>query len=249
MSRLLKALPLALSIAALIVFAAFAASCGSSSAQARFVNAISQAGSLDIDINGTKQFSSVGVNAASASTYIGVPSGSDTIEGFQAGGTTVAFASQTVSLNSGSSYTLVATGFLNGSIAPTVLNPVDNNTEPPNGSVSFRVIHASPDGQTPVDVYILPYPVTCDLGAGQCSAAVTSLAYQSVSTYATQNYNSGGGGFQMFVTVHGSTTPLFNFGPFSVGSSSVGSIRTIVLTDNSSGNGFSDSPIVLDDLN
>ena len=42
MLRWLKALPLALAIAALIVFATFAASCGSNNSQARFVNAISE---------------------------------------------------------------------------------------------------------------------------------------------------------------------------------------------------------------
>ena len=41
MLRWLKALPLTLALAALIVFATFAASCGSNNSQARFVNAIS----------------------------------------------------------------------------------------------------------------------------------------------------------------------------------------------------------------
>jgi hypothetical protein len=256
MLRLLKALPLALAIAALIVFAAFAASCGSSNSNARFVNAIpDSAGALDIEFNGTKEFQSIAFPAASGSTYVSVPSGSDTIEGVQAGGTTVAFPNQTITLNSGSQYTLVATGLLSGTV--TILNPLDTNTAPANGTVSFRVINASQfgplGGGTPADIYILPNPVTCQIGAAGCTATISGLAYQSTSGYANQNYNSNGQGYTMYVTVAGNPTPVWTF-PLSGGSSSVGTIRTLVLTDGactgSCGAGaMNTQPIILDDLN
>ncbi len=244
MFRLLKALPLTLALAALFLFTG----CGSSSSQARFVNAIPDAGVLDIDVGGTKEFSSVAFATASGSNYVGVPSGSVTIEGFASGTTTEAFTTSGVSLNSGSEYTLVAVGFLTGSVI--VLNPVDNNTEPADGMVSFRVINASPSGGT-VDVYILPNPISCQLGTqpGDCAPTIPALAYQSTSTYATQSFNSNGQNFTLIVTTSGNTTPIFSFPLPSVGSSSLGSIRTLVLTDNSSGTAINDEPIVLDDLN
>jgi len=246
MLRLLKALPLALVLAALIIFAAFAASCGSSSSQARFINAVPGISAVDIDFNGTKEFSSIEFATASGSTYVSVPSGSDTIEGLASGTTTEVFSS-TASLNSGSQYTLVAVGFTTGTV--NILNPVDNNTAPADGTVSFRVIHASPDGPGTVDIYILPSPINCNFGAGDCTKTISSLAYQSTSTYANQPWNSGGGGYLVYVTAAGSTTPIFNPVPFNAGSSSVGTIRTLVLTDNSSGKAMNTQPIVLDDLN
>jgi Domain of unknown function (DUF4397) len=255
MFRLLKALPLALAIAALIVFAAFAASCGSSNSNARFVNAIpDSAAALDIDINGTKEFT-VAFPVASGSTYVSVPSGSDTIEGLAASSTTVAFPNQTITLNSGSQYTLVGTGLLSGTV--TVLNPLDTNTAPANGTVSFRVINASQfgplGGGTPADIYILANPVTCQIGVAPCTATISGLAYQSTSGYVNQNYNSNGQGYTMYVTVAGNPTPVWTF-PLSGGSSSVGTIRTLVLTDGActgscSGGAMNTQPIILDDLN
>ncbi|MFZ0799926.1 MAG: DUF4397 domain-containing protein [Terriglobales bacterium] len=255
MSRLPKALPLALALAALIVFAAFTASCGSSSAQARFVNAISNTpGPFDIDFNGIKEFSSVGFGQASASTYVGVPSGTDTIEALAAGTTTEEFSS-TTSLNSGADYTLVATGRLNGSIAPNIMPFVDNNTAPTNGSVNFRVINASfygPSGSGgAVDVYILanPNPVI----PSSCSAAgvncIADLAYNATKPYVTLPYNSAGSGWQLIVTVTGSTTPYFNDPLPNVGSSAEGSICTLVLTDQANGTVMSSTFVPLNDLN
>jgi len=248
MFRLLKALPLTLALAAMSVF--FTA-CGSNSAQARFVNAIPDSTNtpLDIDVGGTKEFSTVQFATASpGSNYLGVPSGNVSIEGFQSGGTTEAFPSQTVSLNSGSEYTLVGVGFLSGTV--NILNPVDNNTEPADSMVSFRVIEASPSGPGHVDIYFIANPVTCSLGATDCGPAITGLAYQSTSTYVTLAYNSLGSGYQMFVTASGSTTPLFSGGqPIIAGGTSLGAIRTIVLTDQSGGGAMNSQALVLSDLN
>ncbi len=171
MLRWLKTLPLALAVAALIVFATFAASCGSNNSQARFVNAISDdTQSLDIDFNGAKAFGGVGPFAASGSTYVGIPAGSDKIQGFASGTTTnpVFGVTSPISFNSGSQYTVVATGFLAGTV--NIVAPVDNNTAPAVGIVNFRVIDASPSGVGAVDVYIIPNIAagtpSCTLGNG-----------------------------------------------------------------------------------
>ena len=144
--------------------------------------------------------------------YLRVPTRSKRL---QSGTTTEEFSS-TTSLNSGADYTLVATGRLNGSIAPNIMPFVDNNTAPTNGSVNFRVINASfygPSGSGgAVDVYILanPNPVI----PSSCSAAgvncIADLAYNATKPYVTLPYNSAGSGWQLIVTVTGSTTPYFN---------------------------------------
>jgi hypothetical protein len=249
MFRLLKVLPLALALGSVSFF--FTA-CGSNNVEARFINAIPDStNALDIDVGGVKEFSTVQFGTASpGSNYIGVPSGNVAIEGFQTGTTTPAFPSQTVSLNSGSEYTLVAVGFLSGTV--NILNPIDNNTEPTDGTVSFRVIEASPSGPTSVDIYLIANPVTCQLGATGCTAAITGLTYQSTSTYVNLpfNTNSNGSGYQMFVTPHGSLTPLFSGGQtINGGGTTLGSIRTMVLIDESGGGAMSSQAIVLDDLN
>jgi hypothetical protein len=257
MHRRLKVLPLTLAIAALAALSIIAASCGSSGTQARFVNAIPDTADygdgvgLDIEVNGTKQFTDIAFPSFSASTYTGIPSGSVTIEGFETNTSTEVFDQQNISLNSGSQYTLVATGSATGTNGNNVvlLNPTDNNTEPANGTVSFRVINASPHSPAAVDVWILPAPFTPPLAE---PATIKSVAYQSASGYTNIPYNSSGGGFLLFVTLTGNTSELIiNGQAISVGSVSAGSIRTLVLTDvaNDPAAGINSTALVLSDLN
>ena len=84
-----------------------------------------------------------------------IPAGSDKIQGFASGTTTnpVFTVTSPVSFNSGSQYTVVATGLLAGTV--NLVTPVDNNTAPAVGKVNFRVIDASPAGVGSVDVYII----------------------------------------------------------------------------------------------
>jgi hypothetical protein len=103
-----------------------------------------------------------------------------------------------------------------------------------------------------VDIYFIANPVTCQLGATGCTAAISGLAYQSTSTYINLPFNtsSNGQGYQMFVTPHGSLTPLFSGGQTIVaGGTTLGSIRTIVLTDQSGVAAMSSTALVLHDLN
>jgi len=102
MRRLLKALPLALPLMlALVAVGLFLTSCNSGSqAQARFIDALA-AFDTQIDvyfngtvnsgtITGTKYFSSVIFpDVRPSSGYTAVPAGSDTIQAFQAGSTTI----------------------------------------------------------------------------------------------------------------------------------------------------------------
>jgi hypothetical protein len=262
MLRLFKALPLTLTLAALIVFATFAASCGSTNSQARFVNAISDDHqSLDIEFNGTKRFGGIGPFSASGSTYVSVPTGSDKIQGFASGTTTnpVFTLTSPVSFNSGSQYTVVATGQLSGSVL--LVAPVDTNTAPANGQVNFRVIDASPGGPGAVDVYIIQNsaqdtPSCAPAGPGSaCPPTFPGLSSPSASTtpysgYTKVSFNSLGFGYTLYVTQPNGTIPIFSGVQLpEIGSASVGSIRTIVLVDNVGGGSMSSTPIVLSDLN
>jgi hypothetical protein len=245
MRRFLQALPLITVLLALGLFTA----CGSSNSQARFVNTIQNTvnyggGGLDVEFNGTKEFTNIQFPTAAASTYTSVPSGSITILGLETGTTTQVFSSST-SLSSSTQYTLVATGFAgsSGVNAPGIVSFTDNNTEPTDGTVNFRVIDASLSGPVAVDVYILPAGTVLS-----GSPTIPDIGAESASSYVGVPYNSTGGGFVMYVTTAGSTTPIFSQA-LSVGSASVGSIRTLVLTDVANGDFMNNSAIVLTDLN
>jgi hypothetical protein len=255
MLRALKALPLTLALAALSLFAS---SCGTSTTQVRFVNAIPDTldygggnGALDLQFNGTTEFSNIPFLNASGSTYKSVPAGSDTIKGFEAGSTTNQVFSQTLSLNSGKQYTVVATGSAaNGGSNVVLLSPVDNNTAPALGNVNFRFINASPSGpngsRAAADIYILP--VACVLGSTGCTPAISALAYQN-SASATLPFNSQGTGWLLIVTVAGNTTPIINASIGNFGSASLGAICTLVLTDQQNVPIMNTTPMVLQDLN
>jgi len=250
MSRLLKALPLALALAALSIFAA---SCGSSSpAQVRFVHAISDGPAMDVNVNGTAEFLSLSFLGVQPNQpgYTSVPSGSDTIQGFLTGTTTPVF-SATANLSASQQYTLVATGFsqsgTNGSNV-VLLSIPDNIPAPPAGDVEFRVIHASPTGPGTVDVYIELNPNT---GPG-LPITIQGLAYTQASKYVSFTYNPNNvttpPGFTVYVTASGSLQPIISE---AINPGTAGAARTLVLTDVQNVNPprMSSSFLELSDLN
>ena len=246
-SRILKALSLTVSLAALTLFAT---SCGSSSkAQARFVNALENTanygGGADVEVNGTKVFTNVVFPNASASTYSSVPSGNDTFVGFVAGSTTNQLFSDSATLNGGSQYTVVAAGFVGGTVNFNAFP--DTNTAPAAGNVNFRVIDASPNGPAAVDVYIEQTPSN----GLTPPAAISNLAIGAASSYITLPWNSDGSGWTVIVTAAGDGVPYngFNFNTGNIASQTTSAIRTLVLTDVPNGGSMSLNPIVLSDLN
>jgi len=246
-SRVLKALPLTLALAALSILAA---SCGSSSpAQVRFVHAIQDASPLDVNIYGTND--AKGTQISTDIAFLGVqpnqpghttvPSGSDSVQGFLTGSTTQVF-SDSLGLGSGAQYTLVATGFSQtGAVKGSnvvLLSIPDNNAAPPAGDVSFRVINASPSGPggtgVAVDVYILLNPSGGPIG----KPAISGLAYTQGSGYVSLAFNPNNAtnppGFTVYVTASGTTTPVVISEP--INPASAGAVRTLVLTDVQGGN-------------
>jgi Domain of unknown function (DUF4397) len=253
MRSFLKPLFLLLALAFVSVFLI---SCNSnSSVQARFVNAIylnggSYNGSLDVEFNGTKDFTNVTFPNASASSYKAIPGGNVTILGLAYNTTTQVFSENTT-LNGGTDYTIVASGQAGGTGNDVFLNAfADNNTVPATGTVNFRVINAS-DIATSVDVYIEPSPFTGTLGQNGVTATFT-ISENAASTYVNLPWNSGGGGWTIYVTPAGNPGglyfPGFNTGNF--GGTGTDAIRTIVLTNDVNAPAtLSSQPLVLADLN
>jgi len=256
MLRLLKALPLTLAIAAVSIVAT---SCGSNNGtKARFVNAIENTlqygGALDVEVNGTQQFSNV-TFASPGSTYIPIPSGNVTIEGFESPGVTTPVFTDSTTLSSGTEYTEVATGFAIGTGGQVALLSLsDDNSAPEHGTLNFRVINAaynassSPNGS--VDIWIEPTPYNFSLSQ---PATIRDLAYQSASGYVNVSYNPDAEGFTVFVNTVGLGaevgTPLILPYAISVnGSLSSASVCTLVLVDSPNSNSMS-TPILLDDSN
>jgi hypothetical protein len=253
MSRCFKALPLALALAALSIVTA---SCGSSSnvpAQVRFVNAIQDTAqygtALDISVAGTKEFTDVPFPGFQPSSgYTKIVSGGSALQGVQTGTTIPVFIAD-ISLTASAQYTLVATGFATNNDV-VLISALDNNLPPPTGQENFRVINASPSsGPAAVDIYIVPVGSTTPITP---PATISNVAYRSASTYASVAYNPNfvqGFNYTMFVTATGTTSPILFSQTLSAGSSSAGSIRTLVLTDQQNINQLNPSALVLNDLN
>jgi hypothetical protein len=249
MLRLLKALPLALAIAALSIVAT---SCSSNGTHARLVNAIQNTsqyggGALDVEVNGVQQFTDVTFGTP-ASAYKSLSSGNVTFEGFEYPGVTTPVFTDSTTLNGGTNYTLVATGFAGGTNGSNVffLSFSDDNTAPNNGYVNFRVINASPNSPSGVDIWIESAPVNTT--PPPPAPMIQNLAYQSASGYITVPYNPSGGGFQLFVNTHNGGQ-IFNYNVATNGGLTSASICTLVLEDNANGSSMSFHPVLLNDLN
>ena len=254
MLRLLKALPLALAIAAVSIVAT---SCSSNNGtKARFVNAIQNTarygGALDVEVNGTQQFTDVQFQTASASTYTPIPSGNVTFEGFEYPGVTTPVFTDSTTLSNGTEYTMVATGYAGGAAVgagSTVvfLSFSDDNTVPANGTLNFRVINASPNSPSGVDIWIKPTPYP--FNPVTTPATIKDLAYQSSSGYVNVPYNSLNEGFTVFVYTTGGGTQLFNTNVNVSGGVNSAAVCTLVLTDNANGSTMSSFLVQLDDNN
>jgi hypothetical protein len=254
MLRRLKALPLLLAIAALSIVAT---SCSSgNTTRARFFNAIQNTanygGILDVEVNGTQQFSGITFPGVSASTYTNIPSGNVTFEGFESPGVTAPVFTDSTTLSAGTNYTLVATGYAGGAGSQVVLLSFsDDNTAPVNGTLNFRVINAAPNASPSpggsVDIWIEPTP---DNNPILEPATIQNLAYQSASGYVNVGYNSTGLGFTMYVYTVGGGTRLITPVQINVsGSLNNASVCTVVLTDFPNGNELNSSVLVLNDTN
>lgn len=235
MSRLFKALSLALAVVTLSILSIVAASCGSGGPQYRVYNALSNPNAtfnFDVTINGSYVSPTGGMGFGTyqpgGGGYKGISSGSDTIEVYETGTTSPAFIDSALNLSGSTQYTVVLMG--NTTLEPWVAQPfADNNTLPETGDIEFRLINAAPSlafGTTGVDIYLLPSDTGIQPGQAPTFSSVT---YGQPSGYATLPV----GTYYLYVTESGSRTPLFPAYPYTPGS---GSISTFVMTDNQPGN-------------
>jgi len=245
MFRLLKVPSLTLALAAVSIFAT---SCGSSSqSQVRVVQAISdETTGLDINVNTTKVFTNIAFGAVQPTppAYTKVASGRDTLEAVNTGTTTAVIANTSAGLSGSSQYTVLLTGFLNGTgvNAPTFNLITDNNAAPTSGNVEIRIIDGSANTpQGGFDVYIVP-PGT---NIGTLTPQISGLLIGQASSY--QSLNITGNVYEVIVTPNGTQSSFINQN-YTI---PTGSIRTFVIVDNQGGGGGvpSQIPLELNDLN
>ncbi len=137
---------------------------------------------------------------------------------------------QSIRLGASGYYTILAGNY--SAINATVLT--DNNTTPLSGSVSIRIVNASPLLGT-ADVYVLA-PGTNLISA---TATVSGLNFESASSYLTLS----AGSYEVYFTQAGQKAAIIDSGPLSFTSQQ---IRTVVGLDGQSG-GY--TTVMLPDLN
>jgi Domain of unknown function (DUF4397) len=202
--------------------------CGSSSARVRLLNAAPLESSLDMLV-ANKTVAS-GVAYGTASSYASVSSGSPNLQ-IEASGTTNALVNQTITVNSGSDNTVLATNS-SSSVSAVVLT--DNNAAPASGQIEIRVVNASATLGT-ADIYILA-PGTSISGV---NPTVSSLAFGSATGYQPLT----AGSYEVFFAPAGQKFVSIDSGSQSF---TTGQIRTIVGLDGQNG-GFTSA--VIADLN
>lgn len=201
---------------------------GGSQAKLRVMNASPNTSGADVLIDAKTVASGIGYGSNSG--YLSVDSGSRHLQ-IETSGTTTILLDQTMSLNSDSQTTYIATNFAS-SISGLVLT--DNSTAPASGNATLRVVNAAPSLGS-VDVYVVA--PGADLVAS--TPVIRSLALSATTDYQTLT----AGSYEVVMTVPGSTFALIDTGTLSLTS---GQNRTVVALNGVSG-GF--TATLLADLN
>ena len=236
MVRMLRTLPFALALAALSIFTA---GCGSGSGtKFRVVNAIPNApAAADVLVDGKVVETAVSFpTAAPATGYSSISSGSRHMQLFPTGTTTGAYFDGNITFNSGTAYTLVATGYFTTN---TIVMPqfTDTSTAPTSGNSELRIIQASPAGlgaNPAVDIYI----VAPGGGLPGTSPDIT-VSYQSANAKTLP-----AGTYDLLLTPAGIASLNITIPGVSFSS---GKIYTYVLVDVANGGFMSSTPVVLND--
>jgi hypothetical protein len=253
MLRRLKALPVALAVAALSIIAT---SCGSgSSAQVRVINAIPDNGAngsiaLDVWFNNNLIITALGVNAvqpavATPAKYLNVASGNDTIIAYDTGtmSNPVVSSNAETGLSSSTQYTLLLGGFTVNPPQPYLIT--DDNTPPTANTVKLRVLDGSAsEGANALNVYIYQ---TGTPPPPPGMPSFQGLTLGQSTGYMPLNFTSGQPPSIMEITRVNGSPILFNF---TLPSFSAGEIMTVVLDDQPGGTFINTkNPIVMTDLN
>ena len=218
-------------VASLLFTIACGSSSSSASAQLRILNASPQQQSINLLLDNNSV--QTGIVSQSASAYTSEPAGSHTAQ-IEASGTTTALVTQSITLNSNSSYTILAVepSFASTSLTMSLLT--DDNSAPASGDFKLRIINASPDFGN-LDAFV----TAPGAGISGATPSVSNLAFQAGSSY--QSLTAGT--YEVYFSVAKQGVISVDSGQLTF---SAGQVRTLVLLDNF-GSGFTSA--LLADLN
>ena len=184
--------------------------CGSSGSVAptRLLNASPGEASLEAFMNNDLFASNVLYGTASA--YAQIIPGSPVLT-VAAQGASSGLLAQTLSLQSGTSYTVMVSGYTAAAILLT-----DNNTPPSAGNMNLRIINAAPSLGT-ADVYV----VAPGTNLRNVSPTVSAINFESASNYIPL----AAGNYEIYFTRTGQTVALIDSGKVSF---TAGQVRTVV---------------------
>jgi hypothetical protein len=192
------------------------------------MNAVPDETSVNALLDSNNFASSISYGTATA--YTSTSSGARNLQ-IEPTGATTAIINTTITLNSGGSFTVVATNYSTGAAAVTL---TDDLSAPTSGNMKLRIVNAAP-GLGTADVYVVA-PGTDITGV---TATASSLAFESASAYLT----IPAGSYDVLFTLPGQKFAFIDSGSLSW---SAGQIRTLVSLNGQSG-GFTTT--VLADLN
>ena len=210
------------------IFIAIGCSGGGNHTQLRVLQASPDETAVDVLIDGKTIASGVGY--AAPTNYTSVSSGSRHLQ-VEPTGSTTHVIDETITLNSGTNYTLITDNFASA-ITPVLL--ADDNTAPSSGNIKLRFVNAGA-GAGDVDIYVLT-PGSTPPGN---PPTVSNLALGSASSY----QSPAAGTYEIFVTIAGTTFEYVDSGPLTF---NAGQNRTFVLVSDLAG-GF--KTVTLPDLN
>jgi hypothetical protein len=192
------------------------------------MNASPDVSNMDVTYNSVSLGSSVAYGTTTG--YQSVKSGSQQLQ-IEPSGSSSDIVNQSISLNSGTDYTVLAANF-SSSIDAVVFT--DDNSAPSSGNVKIRVINAVP-GIGSVDVYV----VTPGTDLFSVDATASNVAFESATGYQTEV----AGSYEVYFTLPGQKFAFVDSGPFTLSS---GQVRTLVGLNGQAG-GYTFS--ILSDVN
>lgn len=172
----------------------------------RALHAVANAPSVDLLVGGNIIVSNLGYSQVTG--YLNVPSGDQQVQ-VNPTTTTDSVIDTTATFEEGLPYTIIALGSL-PDVAPLVLQ--DQTAGPSATDVKLRVVHAAASAPA-VDVYVTPP----DSNLGQATPAVSNLAFQAASDYATLQP----GEYRIRVTPTGDPTVVYDSGTLTLNAGDV----------------------------
>lgn len=210
----------------MLLLAALALGCAGSSdtGDLRFMQAAPISEQVQLLVDGNQQANNL--NYGNATGYLTLQAGGRHVQVLRVSGSTAPILDTTVSVNSSVEQTLLMTGTA-GAIHSILLS--DANATTATGDINVRVVNAS-NRMGPADVYIIP--------AGSSIIGAVPVANGPFGFNQDTGYQLvAEGGYQVIMTVPGTTNAVLSTGTINPTSSSLN--QTVVVLDNiTAGFGF-----------